>query len=210
MNALKPLILIATAALMISCARSFNPDVERGADYNFRLGYPEVQLTALNTWNEDQESNLQITANVVYGSLFFKRFKEKRKANLAIELQIRSIDSDSMVKSTRFSYDQVVDSPNIATSQDVFTFNEIYKVEPGHYEIIFSLVDQNTGRKTTRRDRAHVLNPNAEQSFFTNIQLFGKQVDDGQRGSWIPIPTYDVAGKIDSLKFLFQVHNQKR
>lgn len=210
MNTYRLLIILLAAILLGSCARSFNPDVERGADYHFRLGYPEVQLTALNSWNENQESYLQITANVVYGSLYFKRFGDKRKANLAIELQILETERDSVITSTRFSYDQVVDSPKKALSQDVFTFNEIYPVPPGKYEVIFSLVDQNTGRKTTRRDRAHILNPQDHNSFFSNIQLFGKKVTRGEPGQWIPIPTYDVPGRIDSLKFEFQVNNQEK
>lgn len=194
--------------LQAGCARSFNPDVERGVRYEYREGYPEVRLSAVGFLDRQNRPKIDIIADIVYGSLAFKRKGDKRIARLAIELRV--IDrsrGDRIVSATRFSYDQETDNPELAQSQDVFTFEKQLEVQPGRYEIQLSVIDQHTGRASTQSFTTSIPDPDAEISDLTNIRMLGKEIGD-RMGNWFLVPTYNVPGKLDSLKFIFQMINK--
>ena len=196
------------ALLFWGCARSMNPDVERGTNYQYESGHPEVRLSAIGFFDEQNNPIIDITADIVYGSLFFKRQGNKRRANLAIELRIFDRDNDdAVIMSRRFSFDQVVDDPEIAKSQDVFTLKRNIPVDPGDYEVELTVIDQNTRRRSTRVVRTQVPSASEDVSSLTNIRMFGKRIGTGN-DQWDPITTYNIPGKLDSLKFVYQMINK--
>lgn len=202
------LLISLGISLFLGCARTMNPDVERGTNYDYKSGHPEVRLSAIGYFDEQNNPMIDITADIVYGSLFFKRQDKKRRANLAIELRIFDRNNDdAVVLSRRFSFDQIVDDPKVAGSQDVFTLKRNVPAEPGDYEIELTVIDQNTRRRSTRVARALVPSTTEDVSSLTNIRMFGKQLGTGN-GKWEPITTYNIPGKLDSLKFVYQMINK--
>lgn len=190
------------------CARSVNPDIERGTTYQFQQGHPELRLSAIGYFGEEEIPKIEIVADIVYGSLFFKREGEKRVANLAIELRIFDLNRDeAVILSRRFSFDQEIEDPSLANSQNVATLKREIPVEPGQYRVELTVVDQNVNRRSTRVVDTEVPDPEREISSLSNIRMMGKQIGE-EDGSWFPLTTYDVPARLDSLKFIYQMINK--
>ncbi|MDX1636812.1 MAG: GWxTD domain-containing protein [Balneolaceae bacterium] len=195
--------------LLIGCGQSTNPDIVRGSTYQYRGGFPEVRLSAIGLLNENDEPQISVAADIVYGSLIYKEVEGKQTANLAIEVQILDqADTENIIDTERFSLTIERDDPNIAYSQEVFTFEKQISVSPGDYQINLTVVDQNSGKHTTRSSNTYIPDPQEQISNLTNIRMLGKEIGE-HNDAWLPVTTYDVPGKIDSLKFIFQVTNNK-
>lgn len=201
--------LLALVISLAGCARSFNPDIERGSGYLFRDGYPEVRFSAIGFLDEQDEPGINVAADIVYGSLIYKKndANDSLMARIAIDVQILDQENSSnIIKTNRFDFTIERDDPNIVYSQDVFTFEERIPVEPGKYEVSFTLVDQISGKQITGSTETFIPDPKNNVASLTSIRMLGKDVDT-EGSEWIPITTYDVQGKVDSLRFIFQVTN---
>lgn len=199
--------LIVLCIGFLGCAKSFNPDVERGSDYNFREGYPEVRFTAIGLIDDEGNPNINMAADIVYGSLIYDQKDSSYVSNIAINIQIIDQDDpENVIDSKRYTLQIDKQDPNIIYSQESFTFREEIEVEPGNYSINFTLTDLSSNKKITSTDQTFIPNPENNISNLTNIKMMGKNMDD-EDPAWTPITTYDVPGRVDSLKFLFQVTN---
>jgi len=196
--------------LFSSCARTYNPDIERGSNYNFRKGHPEVRLSAIGFLDEEDRPHINIAADIVYGSLIYKKRGDKQRANVALEIQIVDRENpENLVKTHRANLVMEEESSDIIYSQDVFVFEKSIPVAPGDYQINLTVIDQNSSKQTTRVSTTFIPDPSNEISNLTNIRMLGKR-SDGSSNEWLPVTTYDVPGKLDSLRFVFQVTNNKR
>ena len=193
----------------LGCSSTFNPEIKRGTTYEYKEGYPEIRLSAYGSFDENYNTKLNIIAEVVYGSLIFKRKGDKRIAEMSIELRIFDLgDGKKVIKSTRFSFDQEIDDPNLTQSQDdLFTLRRQLDISPGTYEVELSVIDQTTGRRATRVYTSSVPDPDRNESTITNITLEGKDLEAANTG-WSTITTYDIPGKIDSLRLTYNMINR--
>jgi len=194
--------------LALGCARSINPDIERGTTYQFQQGHPEVRLSAIGYFDEEDIPKIDIVADIVYGSLIFKRRGNKRVANLAIELRIFDLNNDKAVLlSQRFSFDQEIEDPSLANSQNVATYKQQVPADPGRYQVEFTVIDQTVNRRSTRVVNTDVPDPGLDTSSLSNIRMMGKQIGESD-GDWFPITTYDIPARLDSIKFIYQMINR--
>lgn len=190
----------------LSCARSFNPDIERGSTYKFRDGYPEVRISAIGFLDEGDNPGIDVTADIVYGSLIYKQNGDSLFSEFIIEIQV--IPNEETSEVTKTHQENVTISrkdPNIVHSQEIYTYSKRIPVNPGNYKINVTVLDQNSDKQITRESQTFIPDPTNSVSNLTNIQLLGKNIDN-QEG-WFPITTYDVQGKVDSLMFRLQVTN---
>lgn len=193
--------------LMIGCAKSFNPDIERGGDYTFREGYPEVRFTAIGLIDDEGEPKINVAADIVYGSLIYTEEQGEYVSNVAIDLQIiDQSDPDNVIGSRRYNLDFEKEDPNIVYSQEIFTFQREISVEPGNYKINFTLTDLSSNKKITSSAETHIPDPQNNITHLTNIRMMGKNMET-DNPEWSTVTTYDVPGRVDSLKFIFQVTN---
>jgi len=200
-------IYIFATLLLVGCAKSFNPDIKRGSSYNFKEGFPEVRFSSIGTINNDGEPELTLNANIVYGSLIYKEKNNSQEANIVIDIQIIAQDeNNSDVQTKRYPITITKDNPNISYSQKTFSFEKQLPIEPGKYEIKFTLTDLTSKKKITNTSQTYVPNLNAEKQHLTNISMLGKNVG-AEQPNWSPVITYDVPAKIDSLKFVIQATN---
>ena len=200
--------LITSGVLYLSgCTRTLNPDIERGASYKYQRGFPEVLLSAMGIWDEQDHPSIDIVAEIVYGSLFYKRRGEKRAADLAILIEIYDIDrEESKVVSHHFPYTIEVSDPQMTHSQDVYTMRRRVKINPGEYRIEFTVADQHSNRRITRVSNAHIPTT-TRRSVITDVRLLGRLRDTTESVSrWNPITTYDVPARYDSVKVTYQVN----
>lgn len=195
-------LLILSFAL--SCARSFNPNIERGSTYKFREGYPEVRISAIGFLDEGVDPGINVSADLVYGSLIYKETQDSLQARFTIEIQIvPDENTDEITKTHQETITITRANPDIVNSQETFSYDKRIPVNPGTYSINVTVIDRNSGKQLTRQTQTFIPDPSNSVQNLTNIQLLGKK----GTGSWSPITTYDVQGDTDSLMFRFQVTN---
>ncbi|MBN2731258.1 MAG: GWxTD domain-containing protein [Balneolaceae bacterium] len=191
----------------LSCARSANPDIERGSDYEYRPGYPEVRFSAVGFLNEDNQPSINLAADIVYGSLIFKEFEGTQQAQIGIDVRIvKKETDDNVIDSKHYDIEIKKEDSSITTSQKSFIFEKRIDVPAGSYTVYFTLTDKNSGKKITRSTDTSIPDPTNNQIDLTDIRMLGKDMD-ADSPDWFPITTYDVPGRIDSLMFIFQATN---
>lgn len=201
--------LVFAGIALMSCAKSMNPDIERGSSYNFREGYPEVRFSAIGLIDEQGEPSINIASDIVMGSLIYNQKDDQYVANVTIDVQIiNQSNMNNIIGAKQYTLDITEDDPDIVYSQQIHTFEKEIPVEPGSYKINFTLTDESSDKKVSHSTETYLPNPENNISNLTNIRLEGKNMSD-ENPSWSPITTYDVPGRIDSLKFVFQVTNNK-
>ncbi|NBC03641.1 MAG: GWxTD domain-containing protein [Bacteroidetes bacterium] len=190
---------------MSGCVRSTNPDVERGSLFQFQAGYPEVRSSSIGLLSETDQPLIDITTEIVLGSLIYSTKDERRIANVSLEIRILQEDGD-FTKTVRRDYEIESEFEGSFISQEVFTSNEIIEVVPGTFEVNITVLDQSSGRASNRTNQATIPDPDDPQINLTTIRLLGKNLELTQN-QFNPITTYTVPSKIDSLKLDFQVTN---
>ena len=187
------------------CAKSINPNIERGSDYHHREGYPDVRVSALGFLNTENEAVVEVTADVGYGSLVYETIDDQEVASIELAIRVANTETGEAENILReFTIESQVERFTI--QQESFKFTEEVVVSPGEYDIAVSVVDKSTGRETIRQTEAFIPNPANPENNLTTVRLSGKDMDL-VNPEYIPVTTYDVSTKLDSLKFEFQVTN---
>ncbi|MCC5914504.1 MAG: GWxTD domain-containing protein [Balneolaceae bacterium] len=206
---LKQFLLPSLALICIivtGCARSANPDVERGSLFQFRDGYPEIRTSSIGLLSETDEPQINITTDIVLGSLIYTTHEDdKRIAQISLEVRILEKDGD-FTKTVRKDFEIEHEFEGSYVSQEVFTHEEILKAQPGEFEVIVTVLDQTSGRASSRESSASIPDPENPEIAVTTVRLLGKNVSDVPT-PFFPITTYTVPSRLDSLKFEFQVTN---
>lgn len=190
---------------MSGCVRSSNPDVERGSLFQFQAGYPEVRSSSIGLLSETDQPLIDITTEVVLGSLIYSTKDDRRVANVSLEIRILQEDGD-FTKTVNREFEIESEFEGSFISQEVFTSNEVIEVVPGTFEVNITVLDQSSGRASNRTNQATIPDPDDPQINLTTIRLLGKNLELSQN-QFNPITTYTVPSKIDSLKLDFQVTN---
>jgi len=204
----RPYILFLFLAFIFyasGCVRSANPDVERGALFFFQDGYPEVRMSSIGLLSETDEALINITTDVVLGSLIYSTVEEVRSAQLSIEIRILEVDGD-FTKNVRRDFSVESSYEGSYLSQDVFTHDESIEVVPGTFEVNVTVLDNTSGKASSRVSVAVIPNPNEPEINITTVRLLGKLPSESTE-PFFPITTYTVSSGLDSLQFVFQVTN---
>ena len=204
----RPYILFLFLAFIFyasGCVRSANPDVERGALFFFQDGYPEVRMSSIGLLSETDEALINITTDVVLGSLIYSTVEEVRSAQLSIEIRILEVDGD-FTKNVRRDFSVESSYEGSYLSQDVFTHDESIEVVPGTFEVNVTVLDKTSGKASSRVSEAVIPNPNEPEINITTVRLLGKLPSESTE-PFFPITTYTVSSGLDSLQFIFQVTN---
>jgi GWxTD domain-containing protein len=197
--------VLSIGFLMSGCVRSSNPDVERGSLFQFQAGYPEVRSSSIGLLSETDQPLIDITTEVVLGSLIYSTKDDRRVANVSLEIRILQEDGD-FTKTVNREFEIESEFEGSFISQEVFTSNEVIEVVPGTFEVNITVLDQSSGRASNRTNQATIPDPDDPQINLTTIRLLGKNLELSQN-QFNPITTYTVPSKIDSLKLDFQVTN---
>jgi len=202
---LKYIIITAFGLSLLSCARSMNPDVERGSMYQFQDGYPEVRMDAIGLLDEQDNPYISVTAEIVYGSLVYRTMEGQTFAQVTIEIRVNEKEGDYS-NTSRDQLDILTEDSSGYQNQEVFSYQKELDVEPGNYDVEVSVTDNSSGRTVVRNTETLIPDPESPVTNLTSIRLSGKIVGQNN-GTYTPITTYDVPSRLDSLKFVFQVTN---
>ncbi|MCP9292247.1 GWxTD domain-containing protein [Gracilimonas sediminicola] len=191
------------------CSNQYVDDIDRGSGYNYQPGLPELRLATSGQITESNTPKIIVSGNVVYGSLVYSQKDSVFEASILVEILIRST-SDKNEPPKRREFVQTVRraDQSIINNQEVFRFEESFTVSPGTYEIQTMVTDQKSGKSTLRTSKTELPDPSDNISHITEIRILGKNTDSSQE-SFNQATTYDIPSKIDSLKFVFQVTNNK-
>lgn len=198
-------VIAVVLLLFMSCARSMNPDVERGSMYQFQDGYPEVRMSAIGLLDEQDNPFISVTTEIVFGSLIYRTIEDRTFAQISVEFRVNEKNGDFSTSSREQFEVQSQDSNNYM-NQDVFAVEKDLDVEPGSYEVEVSVTDVSSGKTVVRSTETLIPDPQNPITNLTSIRLSGKVVSNSF-SPFSPITTYDVPSKIDSLKLDFQVTN---
>tara|TARA_R110002096_G_scaffold329006_6_gene523057 strand:+ start:16698 stop:18161 length:1464 start_codon:yes stop_codon:yes gene_type:complete len=194
------------------CSSTKIDQVKRGAGYQYRPGFPELRMTSSGLLDANDDALITISSEIVYGSLIYKKSDGFFEANASIEIQIKNTDNDSVLAmNNRYVIQIKKENPNIVHSQETYLFEKEFNVSPGNYLVTVSLTDQETGKQTYRSESTFIPNPKNSVKNITNIQILSKRAGNisDTVHAFTPETTYDIPSSIDSLKFVFQVTNNR-
>lgn len=187
-----------------SCSSSKMDATQKGSDYMYKAGHPEFSINTFGFVDEDQGPKLEITADVIKGSLVYGQQNDSLYADIAVDIQIIDLDDgENIIESERITKRIAARADkNITSSRESIFITYSKEVSPSNYEISVTVTDLNSKRKVTQTSETYI--PETEEGEFTisTIQMYGKEHNNTH---WSPITGYDVQSSVDSLRFVFQV-----
>lgn len=192
---------------VVGCSNSYIDDIDRSGGYEYRPGFPEVRLVTAGIVDEITDSTkISLAAEIVYGSLIFKKFEDTFKADVVVDVQILDQSNPTNIINVK-QYPVTITQKDSRTSlsQEAFLVKKEYPAQPGDYLINFSVTDLSNNKQTVRSSTAYIPNPAETTPHITNIRVFSK--NDPLEDTFDPVTTYDLSNNADSIRFVFQVTN---
>lgn len=199
--------IVLLCLIFISGCKSGYPDydeINSGTTFSGRNGHPEIRLSAIGLFNEESEPGINVSLDIVYGSLIYKTIDESYISTLALELQVKNLTSNAIVFSKMYELEVQNPEPGITNTDDSFNFAQRVLVSSGTYEVTCIVTDLSSQKESIQQARVYIPNKNDERPNLTNVILLSKQAEDS---TFQTVSSYHVSNEQDSLKFLFQVTN---
>lgn len=187
------------------CKSQRMANIDRGSDVTYREGYPEVRIIAVGLFDDDDLPGVDLTVDIVKGSLVYRSTDGVFSATVQLTIQVsQTINRENILIQNRTQQLEVTDTDQrIVDSGEVASYTERIPLLPGNYEILVSVVDESSGNQSVRRTQTSIPDPESDQVGITSVLLLGKMNSNDE--GFIPITTYFVQSRFDSLKFQFQV-----
>ncbi len=200
-----PIVLIAVA---LACSRAFDPEIRTGAHPHLTDGKPEVMLSAIAFLDDENHPVIDVDLDIVYGSLIYRERDGEFQAGVGIQTEVfrvidESDDEFERVEVRDKDIDVADDHHSVTDSGSTFSHNERIRVRPGDYVVVVRVTDKNSDQSVHRRSNVSVLDPESDQPNLTHIKTFGSGKDFRDRE--LPLTTYNIPGRVDSITFEFQV-----
>lgn len=202
-NSLMSLILLV--AIISGCKSQRMANIDRGSDITYQQGYPEMRILAIGLFDENDLPGIDLTIDIVKGSLVYKIEQGLYKATVELSIQIyQRISNESVMIQNRTQELVISDTDRrIIDSGEVANYTERIPLLPGEYEVLVSIVDAASSSQTVRRTNTNILDPSSNEVGITGVMLLGK--DNNNDEGFIPITTYFVQDRFDTLKFQYQI-----
>lgn len=202
--------LLTGLLLLGACTRATNPDIERGADYYFQDGYPEVRLSALGVLDEEDQGVIAVSADIVESSLIYSEIEDENQAVVEVEIQITGQEGTSFTENFTTRVQVKSEREAWLTRPDVIHFSKEMPTPPGEYQVTFSVTDLTSGNRSVRTTETFIPDPRDNQLRLTSVRLLARDAShDEEEGGYLPVTTYDVSTRNDSLRFVVQVTNNR-
>lgn len=201
-----PLILVF-AFLLSGCSNKYIDRVDRAENFSYTPGEPELRISATGYITPEDSTKLIVTTDIVYGSLIYSLRDDALQADVVLNIQVNNRSDDKNVVSHQYEYSIRGEDQSINVSQDVYSIEKEYYVEPGEFEVSMAVTDRTTGKTTIRETETFVPDPEGIKSSFTGIRILGKSSDTPGE-DFKSINTYGIPSRYDSLLFSFQLNNK--
>lgn len=202
----KSTLFLILSLFLIHCSNSYINQIDRSGFYEYRPGYPELNVVTAGLIDEYSDSTyLNVSAEIEYSSLIFKKKEDLQVANIVLEIQFLDLlNPDNIMEVKQYPIDISFQDPQKIRSEKSLLFERNFYAPPSKYQINVSVTDLNSDKQTTRTSEAYIPDPADETSHITNIQVLG--IDKDTR-DFEPITSYDLSSHLDSVRFTFQVTN---
>ena len=203
-------LALLTGYLLMGCNNAIVEEVDRAADYDYRPGYPELRVVGAGLVDVETDSAfIEISAEVVYASLVFRKIDDMFRSNIEMDIRISDVEqSDRLIKSDNVEFEIADSASYVVNSQDAYIIKRSVPVEPGRYAVRVIIRDTSNGRESFRVLSVEIPNPTEQRSYLTNIQVFAKN-HKVNSGFFEAITTYNISERSDSVRLMFQVTNNK-
>jgi GWxTD domain-containing protein len=201
-------ILIVSAVLSMISGSCVSPEIaaekaSQGANYFFRPGYPEIRMAAVGTYDDSGIPGINVIIDVVYGSLIYTETENNFVANIGVEIRMIELTQEPYKTYVRnFDVEVTKVSRQVTTSQESFNASRRVPIRPGNYRVIVAVTDEKSKKVSVAETQTFVPNPTQRVVNLTEILIFGKEANEEYRA----VPTYDIRGRLDSLKFVYQLN----
>jgi GWxTD domain-containing protein len=211
---LKALFLFSWIALFVgSCSNHYIDEIDRGSGFNYQPGFPELRVAVTGHINKNSTPAIIISGDIVYASLVYTKNQNAYEATVSIEIALQKMSDDkedNVVKRVDFKKTIHKTNERIINSQDVYRFERTFEVAPGNYAVKTVVTDKASGKQAVRTLQTSIPDPADSISHLTEIRIMAKDSSNLiPASSFHQATTYDIPSSFDSLKFLFQVTNNK-
>lgn len=192
-----------TLLLMIlaSCAGSEEATTERGSGYGYREGFPEMRVSAIGFFDDDDTPSIQVVADIVKGSLVYKSEDGLSSATATLTIQVVKVVDKSRIGVTSVQVPITVEGQHeeLVGSSDIHTVVQTIPVSSGDFEILMTISDNASNQQISRRATTSLPEVSDSTIGLTPVRMYGMDgaIEDGV----ISITTYDVQNRFDGLLF---------
>ncbi len=208
-TAVKCTVFLLLSLFIVQCSNNYVDDIDRSGVYQYQPGFPEVTFSTAGIIDEETDSTkINISVEVLNRSLIFKNVDSLYEANLLLEVQL--IDQNNradIINSYQVPLTIQLESQEKINDGSKFIFNRSFDAKPGDYLVNVLVSDLSTNKQTVRSSTAYIPDPLDEESHITNIRVFSKK--QTIESNFEPATSYDLSESADSIKFTFQVTNNK-
>ena len=175
----------------VGCNNAYIVEVDRAGDYDYRPGYPELRVVGAGLVDVETDSAfIEISAEVVYASLVFKKIDELFQSSIELDVQIvDQNETNRLIQSDNTEYVISDSTSSVVNSQDAYTIKRSIPVDPGVYTVRVILRDASNERESYRELSIEIPNPSEKRSHLTNIQVFAKD----QKGRYLILPISGIS-----------------
>ena len=97
-------------------------NVQRGIDYNYRLGYPELRSSAFRVI-EEEGPILEINTDIIKGRLVYSRKGDFLSAELAVGIQITDLSGEQNIDTERITAKLATRTNSVRTVERLRVFS---------------------------------------------------------------------------------------
>ncbi len=201
-------VLLLTIVVYASCTRSRNPNIQMGSSYLYKEGYPEIRVAAIGLFDEQGNPGIDVATDVVYQSLVWRKIDSLYTAGFTMDIRIAPEKSDTSGEGSAHTFTYTIRKKNarIIHSPDTYSIWKRFAVKPGKYTVQVAVMDNSSNKQAIRTAKAELPLPNEKVTTLTNVLLLGRDLQNKTKNTFFPVTTYDVPGKIDTLRFEYQVN----
>lgn len=201
----KLLPLMLFAAVFTACSGSRNPVVQTGSMQRLLEGQPNFTFDAIGGFDSEGMPAIYIDVDLLEGSLIYGEEDGLFVARFYLDFEVfRLLDDDKVqvIRTGREEHEITGEDRSISDSGSRYRISKMIPARPGKYRVNIVVTDIRSDKRTAYSRNTSIFEPGANKNQITPIRVIGYS-EEHPLG--IPITTYDIAGRTDSLAFQFYV-----
>jgi GWxTD domain-containing protein len=199
------LIITALVLSVTACSGSRNPSVQTGSVQHLIEGQPDFMFEAVGGFDSEGLPVIYIDIDLIEGSLIYSEQDGIYSADFFLDYEVLRMAEDDMVqvvRTAREHHEITGDSRSVIDSAERYRISKMVPARPGDYRINITITDNSSDKKTSFTKNTNIFDPGSDRNQITPIRVIGFSEEQPEG---IPITTYDIPGRIDSLAFQFYV-----
>lgn len=198
---MRRLISILFLTLMMACAGSEPTTVERGSGYGYREGFPEMRVSAIGYFSDDDSPAIQVVADIVKGSLVYKSDDGMSTATATLNIQVIRIENKNRTGVLSMQVPVSIEGRHeeLVQSTEIHTVVQTVPVSAGEFEILMSITDNASNQQSTRKATTVIPEASSSRIGATSLRMYG--IEGAIENGVVSITTHDIQNRFDGILF---------